>query len=130
MNEREGGRGGRGGGGRLGPHAHVKAVVEAHEPNGLVVRIVGQTGKQAKGFIPAVATGTPKGTELRKAFPVGTEIDAKVIEFDPKRPIKLSIKALAQDQERQSFRQYQNEVKQASKFGTFGDLLRNKGITK
>ncbi|MGZ3418592.1 MAG: S1 RNA-binding domain-containing protein [Polyangiales bacterium] len=130
-----GGGGGRGGprggeGGRIGPHAHVKAVVEAHEPSGLVVRIVGQTGKMAKGFIPAVATGTPKGTELRKAFPVGTELDAKVIEFDPRKPLRLSIKALAQDQERQSFRQYQNEVKQASKFGTFGDLLKNKGITK
>ncbi|MBI2394974.1 MAG: S1 RNA-binding domain-containing protein [Deltaproteobacteria bacterium] len=125
---REGGRGG--GAGRLGPHAHVKAVVEAHEPGGLVVRIVGQTGRNAKGFIPAPATGTAKGTDLRKAFPVGTEVEAKVVEFDPKRPTKLSIKALGQDQERQAFRQYQNEVKQASKFGTFGDLLRNKGITK
>lgn len=123
--------GGRGRGeGRLGPHATVKAVVEAHEPGGLVVRIVGQTGRNAKGFIPAPATGTAKGTDLRKAFPLGTEVDAKVIEFDPKRPTKLSIKAVGQDQERQAFRQYQNEVKQASKFGTFGDLLRNKGITK
>lgn len=124
-----GGRGDRGAG-RLGPHSHVKAVVEAHEPGGLVVRILGQTGKQAKGFIPAPATGTPKGTDLRKAFPVGKEVEAKVIEFDPKRPLKLSISALGKDQERQAFRQYQNEVKQASKFGTFGDLLRNKGITK
>jgi small subunit ribosomal protein S1 len=119
-----------GGGARLGPHSHVKAVVEAHEPGGLVVRILGQTGKQAKGFIPAMATGTPKGTDLRKAFPVGREVEAKVIEFDPKRPLKLSISALGKDQERAAFRQYQNEVKQASKFGTFGDLLRNKGITK
>ena len=122
--------GAAGGGQRLGPHSHVKAVVEAHEPGGLVVRIVGQTGRLAKGFIPAPATGTAKGTDLRKAFPVGTEVDAKVVEFDPKRPTKLSIKALGQDQERQAFRQYQNEVKQASKFGTFGDLLRNKGIAK
>lgn len=124
------GRGGGGGGGRLGPHSHVKAVVEAHEPGGLVVRILGQTGRQAKGFIPAPATGTPKGTDLRKAFPIGKEVEAKVIDFDPKRPIKLSMTAVAKDQERTAFRQYQNEVKQASKFGTFGDLLRNKGITK
>jgi small subunit ribosomal protein S1 len=124
----EGGRGGHGG--RLGPHQHVKAVVEGHEPGGLIVRIVGQTGRYAKGFIPAPATGTAKGTELRKAFPVGTEIEAKIVELMPGKPAKLSIKALAQDQERASFRQYQNEVKQASKFGTFGDLLRSKGITK
>jgi len=126
----QGGRGERGGGPRLGPHSAVKAVVEAHEPGGLIVRIVGQTGKQAKGFIPAPATGTPKGTDLRKAFPVGKEVDAKVIEFLPNRPLKLSMTALGKDQERQAFRQYQNEVKQAAKFGTFGDLLRNKGITK
>jgi len=129
-----GGGGGRDrgdrGAGRLGPHSAVKAVVEAHEPGGLVVRILGQTGKNAKGFIPAPATGTPKGTDLRKAFPIGKEVDAKVIEFLPNRPLKLSMTALGKDQERQAFRQYQNEVKAASKFGTFGDLLRNKGITK
>jgi len=115
---------------RLSPHQAVKCVVEAQEVNGLVVRIVGQTGRNAKGYITAVATGTPKGTDLRKAFPVGMELDAKIVELDPRRGIKLSIKALAQDQERQSFRQYQNAVKQASKFGTFGDLLMKKGITK
>lgn len=127
--DRRGG-GDRGGPGRLGPHSHVKAVVEAHEPGGLVVRILGQTGKQAKGFVPAPATGTPKGADLRKLFPIGKEVEAKVIDFDPKRPIKLSMTAVAKDQERTAFRQYQNEVKQAAKFGTFGDLLRNKGITK
>ncbi len=130
QSEGRGGGGRDGGGGRLGPHSHVKAVVEAHEPGGLVVRILGQTGRQAKGFVPAPATGTPKGTDLRKAFPVGKEVEAKVIDFDPKRPIKLSMTAVAKDQERTAFRQYQNEVKQAAKFGTFGDLLRNKGITK
>ena len=113
---------------RLAMHSAVKCIVEAQEINGLVVKIVGQTGRNAKGYIPAMATGTPKGTDLRRAFPVGKELDAKVI--DMTRGIKLSIKALAQDQERQSFRQYQNQVKQAAKFGTFGDLLLKKGITK
>lgn len=132
MQHHDGGRRGGGGdqGNRLGPHSHVKAVIEAHEPGGLVVRILNQTGKQAKGFIPAPATGTPKGTDLRKAFPIGKEVEAKVIDFDPRKPIKLSMTAVAKDQERTAFRQYQNEVKQAAKFGTFGDLLRNKGITK
>jgi small subunit ribosomal protein S1 len=114
---------------RLALHQAVKCIVEAQEINGLVVRIVGQTGRSASAYITAVATGTPKGTDLRKAFPVGKELDAKIIELD-RRGTKLSIKALAQDQERQSFRQYQSAVKQASKFGTFGDLLAKKGITK
>lgn len=116
--------------GRLNSHQAVKVIVEGHEPNGLVVRILGQTGRFAKGFIPAAATGTAKGTDLRRQFPVGTELDAKVVELDPRGGAKLSIKALQSDQERASFRQYQNEVKQAAKFGTFGDLLKNKGLTK
>ncbi len=128
--------GGQGGGhighnpGRLGPHQAVKVIVESHEPNGLVVRILGQTGRFAKGFIPGMATGTAKGTDLRRTFPTGTELDAKVVELDPRGGAKLSIKALQTDQERASFRQYQNEVKQAAKFGTFGDLLKNKGLAK
>jgi small subunit ribosomal protein S1 len=116
---------------RLQLHQHVKCVVESQEVNGLQVRIVGQTGRMSKAFIPAAATNTSKGTDLRKAFPAGKELDAKIIELDPRRgSIRLSIKALTQDEERQSFKKYQNEVKQASKFGTFGDLLREKGITK
>jgi small subunit ribosomal protein S1 len=114
---------------RLAPHQAVKVIVEAQEPNGLVVKIVGQTGRNEKGYIAAMATGTPKGTDLRKAFPVGKELDAKVVETGP-RGTKLSITALAKDQERQSFRQYQNQVKQAAKFGTFGDLLMKKGLNK
>ncbi len=115
---------------RLAPHAAVKVIVEGHEPGGagIMVKIVGQTGRNAKGFIGSFATGTPKGADLRRAFPVGTELDAKIVEMDPRKGIKLSIKALAQDQERQSFKQYQNEVKQTAKFGTFGDLLAKKGI--
>ncbi|GAC1548861.1 MAG: hypothetical protein NVS3B10_12390 [Polyangiales bacterium] len=114
---------------RLSAHQAVKVVVEAQELTGLVVRIVGQTGRNAKGYITAMATGTPKGTDLRKKFPVGMELEAKITEAGP-RGVKLSISALAQDQERQSFRAYQTQVKQAAKFGTFGDLLLKKGITK
>jgi small subunit ribosomal protein S1 len=114
---------------RINVHQAVKVAVEAQEINGLVVRILGQTGRNAKGYIPATATNTPKGTDLRKKFPVGMELEAKIVEMGP-RGTKLSIKALAQDQERQSFKQYQSQVKQAAKFGTFGDLLMKKGITK
>ena len=45
-----------------------------------------------------MATGTPRGTELRKLFPVGKELEVKIIEMDPRRgEIKLSIKALAEE---------------------------------
>ncbi|MFI5301130.1 MAG: S1 RNA-binding domain-containing protein, partial [Polyangiales bacterium] len=111
---------------RLALHARVKCMVESQDINGLMVHIVGHTGRNAKAFIPAVATGTAKGTDLRKAFPVGKELEAKVIELDPRKGCRLSIKALATDEERQAFKSYQNEVKQASKFGSLGDLFAKK----
>ena len=43
-----------------------------------MVRVKGATGRNARGFISAMATGTPRGTELRKLFPAGKELEVKV----------------------------------------------------
>jgi len=112
---------------RVQMHKALKVQVMAIEPGGLVVRILGATGRHARGYITAMATGTPRGTELRKPFPVGTTLDAKVIEMDPRRgEIKLSIKALHEDTERTAYQQYRQQVTREAKFGTFGDLLAKK----
>ena len=75
----------------------------------------------------AAATGTPRGTELRKHFPVGSELEGKVIELDLKRgEIKLSIKAVEQDTERSAYQQYRQQVTREAKFGTLADLLSKK----
>ncbi len=112
---------------RVQLHKPVKCAVVAVEAGGLVVRILGATGRHARGFITSAATGTPRGTELRKPFPVGTQLDAKVVEIDPKRgEVKLSIKALREDSERNAYQQYRAQVKQEAKFGTFADLLAKK----
>ncbi len=103
----------------------VKCAVVGVEAGGLVVRILGATGRHARGFITAAGTGTPRGTELRKPFPVGTQLEAKVIEMDPKRgEIKLSIKALHEETERSAYQQYRAQVTREAKFGTFADLLK------
>ena len=79
---------------------------------------------------PRRRTGTPRGTELRKLFPVGKELDAKVIEIDPRRgELKLSIKALNEETERNAYQQYRAQVKREAKFGTFADLLAKRNIT-
>jgi small subunit ribosomal protein S1 len=109
----------------------VKVQVMAVEPGGLVVRVLGATGRQARGYITSMATGTPRGTELRKPFPVGMILDAQVIEIDPRRgEIKLSIKALHEDTERNAYQQYRQQVTREAKFGTFGDLLAKKDAGK
>lgn len=111
---------------RVQMHKPVKVVVALVEAGGLVVRIRGATGRAARGFITAAATGTPRGTELRKLFPVGKELEAKVIDMDPKRgEIKLSIKALNEDTERSAYAQYRQQVSRDAKF-TFADLIAKK----
>ena len=106
-------------------HRGVKVVVTGYDPNGLFVRIVGATGRQSRGFITAAGTGTPRGTDLRKAFALNSQHEAKVIEMDPRRnEVKLSIKALAEDTERSAYKTYKQQVKAEAKFGTLGDLLK------
>ncbi|MDC3953738.1 S1 RNA-binding domain-containing protein [Polyangium jinanense] len=100
------------------------AVVQAVE-GGLSVRVLGVTGRAARGFIPAGHTGTARGTDLRKEFPVGTKLDAKVLEVDPRRgEAKLSIRALKEDAEKQAYQSYRAGVAREAKFGTFADLMK------
>lgn len=106
------------------PHKSIKVAVVSAESAGLVVRVIGLTGRHSRGFIPAGHTGTERGTDLRKHFPAGTRLDAKVIEIDPRRgEAKLSLRALKEDSEKAAYNEYRASVAKASKFGTLGDLL-------
>ena len=114
---------------RVAMHRSVKVEVIAGEAAGLVVRVLGATGASSRGFIPAGHTGTARGTDLRREFPAGTQLDAKVIEIDNRRgEAKLSIRALKEDSEKAAFSEYRAKVARESKFGTFGDLFaKNRG---
>jgi small subunit ribosomal protein S1 len=49
------------------------------------------------------------------------------MEIDPKRgEVKLSIKSMNEETERNAYKAYQQQVKREAKFGTFGDLLTKK----
>jgi len=102
----------------------VQAEVVRAEAAGLIVRILGVTGRSSRGFIPAGQTGTMRGTDLRKKFKEGTRLDVKVIDVDPRRmEPKLSIKQHAEDEERRAHREYRKQLEKVSGFGTLGDLL-------
>ncbi len=112
-------------------YKNVQVEVSQAVEGGLVVRVLGVTGRHARAFIPAGHTGTPRGTDLRKEFPVGMKFEAKVLEVDPRRgEAKLSIRALKEDVEKQAYHQYRAGVAKEAKFGTFGDLLRKAGADK
>lgn len=114
---------------KIAPQRTVRVQIVTVEAVGLTVRILGATGRHARGFITAGATGTPRGTDLRKEFPVGKELDAKIVEIDPKRgELKLSIRAMNEDTERNAYQQYRAQVKREAKFGTLADLLQKRNI--
>jgi small subunit ribosomal protein S1 len=108
-------------------NAVVKAEVIRGESAGLQVRVLGVTGRFARGFVPAGHTGTPRGTDLRKKFPAGTRIEGKVLEVDPRRgEPRLSIRLGEEEEERRAHREYRKQVARESNFGTLGDLLARK----
>lgn len=112
---------------RVAPNRAIKVAVVSAENAGLIVRVLGATGRQARGFIPAGHTGTARGTDLRKAFPVGTKLDVKVLEIDSRRgEPRLSIRALKEDTEKAAYNEYRASVAKAAKFGTLGDLLKKR----
>jgi small subunit ribosomal protein S1 len=97
------------------------------ESAGVVVRLLGVTGRAARGFIPAGQTGTARGTDLRKAFKPGSVLDLKVLDLDPRSgEPKLSIRGFKDDEERRAHREYRAKLKAEGGFGTLGDLLRDK----
>ena len=107
--------------------ATVKVEILKHEASGLIVRILGVTGRGARGFLPAGQTGTPRGTDLRKGFKTGSVIDVRVLEVDPRRgEPKLSVKAMHEDEERRAHREYRQQLQLEGGFGTLGDLLKKK----
>ena len=107
--------------------ATVKAEVIRGEGPGVVVRLLGVTGRAARGFIPAGQTGTSRGTDLRKHFRPGSVLEAKIVDVDPRRgEPKLSIRGLKDDEERRAHKEYRQKLKAEGGFGTLGDLFSKK----
>jgi len=105
----------------------VKVEVVKGESAGVVVRVLGVTGRAARGFIPAGQTGTARGTDLRKSFKPGSVIDVKVLDVDPRSgEPKLSIRGYKEDEERRAHKEYRQKLKEEGGFGTLGDLLKGK----
>jgi len=114
---------------KLATGAHVQGDVVRVETYGVFVQIEGTTGREGRGLIPAAETGFPRGTDLRKKFPVGQKLEVKVVNIDDTGKIRLSIRALKADEERATFETYGNKGGGVGKgFGTLADAFsRSKG---
>ena len=81
-----------------------------------------------EGLLPASETGLARDVELKKAFPIGKDIEVVVLEVDAAaRRIRLSIKAVEEARESREVREYteRTDHKATEGFGSLADKLRN-----
>jgi len=87
------------------------------EPFGIFIEWEGNVG-----MIPASETGTERGTDLRRVFPMGKELKAEVIELNGEK-LKLSITAATRSEERADLDAWKGEQsKKVSSAGGFNSL--------
>jgi small subunit ribosomal protein S1 len=114
----------------------VKGKVTGVERYGVFVEFqVAGEHRPGRGLVPVSELGTPRGADLRKLFPVGTDIEAAVVAIDERGRIRLSVTALNAAEERRDFETFASGGKDAAGkadkptgagFGTFGDLLKKR----
>lgn len=80
------------------------------------------------GLIPASETGTERGTDLKRTFPMGKELKAEIIELDGQK-VKLSITAAQRSEERADLEAWKATQKPQgggkAGFGTLADKFKN-----
>jgi small subunit ribosomal protein S1 len=80
------------------------------------------------GLIPASETGTERGTDLKRTFPMGKELKAEIIEIDGSK-VKLSISAAQRSEERADLEAWKATQKPQgggkAGFGTLADKFKN-----
>jgi len=110
--------------GALVTGAIVTGKVERHEKSGVFVFLSpGRTG-----VMPFAETGLDRDMDIRKAFPIGSEVEVVVLEIDPSgRRIRLSKKAVAQQREQAELSEYaaRPDAAPTAQLGSLADNLRN-----
>jgi small subunit ribosomal protein S1 len=110
--------------GAVVPGARLVGKVKDHESYGVFVFLDADN----TGLIPLEETGLDKGDDLRKAFPVGSDVEVIVLDVDPaKRRIRLSVKAVQQAKEKGEARDYaeRQRAEQQESFGSLASTLRD-----
>ena len=110
--------------GAIFPGAIVTGKVERHEKFGVFVFLSpGRTG-----LMPWAETGMDRDVDVRKAFPIGSDVEVVVLEVDAaSRRIRVSRKAVAEQREKAELREYAErpDAGSPSSLGSLGDSLRD-----
>ena len=105
----------------------VSGTVERIETYGIFVQVEGTKGRAGRGLVPNAELGVPRGTDLRKAFPEGTKVTAKVLETGEGR-LRLSIKGAKEAEERADYEAARGKQVAPRSLGTFADLLKGRKL--
>ncbi|MBL9037445.1 MAG: S1 RNA-binding domain-containing protein [Archangium sp.] len=97
--------------------AIITGKVVRIESYGIFVEFDGHTG-----LVPGSETGTDRGTDLKRVFPMGHEVKAEVIELEGSK-IKLSITAASKTEERADLEAWKaQQAKSTKSSGGFNSL--------
>jgi small subunit ribosomal protein S1 len=106
------------------PGNRLIGKVQKHEDYGVFVFLkAGSTG-----LIPSQETGVEKEGDLKKMFPIGSDVEVMVLEVDESsHRIRLSRKAILEAKEKKEVRDYTERQDQAQSggFGSLADSLRS-----
>ena len=105
----------------------LDGIVEKVMPYGIFVKM----NNGITGLIPNIEMGTTSGTDHRRMFPPGTEMQVAVIDVDTiENKVRLSRKAVLEKAAQDEFTQYKESVRKSDEssrgFGNLGDLLKAK----
>lgn len=105
----------------------VDGIVEKVMPYGIFVKM----SNGVTGLVPNIEMGTPSGTDHRRMFPPGTEMQVAVIDVDTTHnKVRLSRKAILEKAAQDEFTQYRESTSKSAEssrgFGSLGDLLKAK----
>jgi small subunit ribosomal protein S1 len=103
----------------------VKGKVERIETYGVFLQVEGTTGRGGRGLVPLGELGVARGTDLRKTFPEGTELTAKVIDTSEGK-LKLSVRGAKSDEENAQYQEARAKMSAPRSLGTLGDLLKSR----
>ncbi len=105
----------------------LDGTVEKVMPYGIFLKM----NNGITGLIPNAEMGTPSGTDHRRMFPPGTEMQVAVIDVDAaNNKVRLSRKAVQEKTAQAEFNQYKESVKNSAEssggLGSLGDILKAK----
>jgi small subunit ribosomal protein S1 len=81
-----------------------------------------------EGLMPFSESGLDRGVDMKRAFPIGSEVEVAVLEADPSsRRIRLSRNAVAQQREQTELREYaaRPDATPETPLGSLADKLRD-----